>query len=146
MLSKIFESPPEILVVFLGGNDIRVNVDLLRVRQDCREFFLLLRRHLPNTFIVASQIEPRYLDSTNRFGTPGASDFIKLSNYFNHWLNKQKFKDRILCIRGSGRLCNPEYFRDKIHLNNKGLDILWDISKKVIIDSYLTRLNIKESK
>lgn len=143
LLSQIFDNPPEILVVVLGGNDVKVNVNLLKIRQSCKEFYCLLKRHLPNTFIIASQIEPRYLTTTNRFGTPETSEFIKLTNYFNSWLNKQKFKDRVLCIRGPGRLCNPELFRDKIHLNNQGLSIFYDIAKKVVVDSYIYKLNNK---
>ena len=143
LLSNVFERPPEVLVVVLGGNDIKENVDLLKVRKGCQEFYELCRRHLPNTYIIASQIEPRYLQATNRFGTPKTSEFIKLTNYFNRWLNKQKFKDRVLCIRGPGRLCDPDLFRDKIHLNDRGLAILWDIAKKVVVDSCAIKLKLK---
>ena len=143
LLTELFENPPQIVLVILGGNDIRTDTDLTRVREDCKEFYGLLRLHLPDTYIIATQIESRYLVTANKFKTPPSLEFTRLSNYFNHWLNKQKFKDRLLCIRGSGRLCNPSLYRDGVHLNSKGLTVFWDLTRKVLVDTCLNKLKIQ---
>ena len=39
LLDNLVHYNPEVTVVFLGGNDIKVNVDLNTVKADCEQFF-----------------------------------------------------------------------------------------------------------
>lgn len=141
LLEDVLEFNPRILVVYLGGNDLKTDVELKKVKDNCKNLFVYLRQALPCTYIIGSQIEPRYLSVENRHGTPAAEKFSVLANYFNCWINRQAFKDRLLCIKGPNKLSNPSLFRrDFIHLNNQGLAKLFDILKSILVDTYFYRL------
>ena len=141
LLDELIETKPDIIVTLLGGNDIKSNIELVKVKEDCTDFFNLLNTNLPNTYIIASQVESRFLLKENRHGTPDLNLFYFLSNNFNNWLRNKKFKNRLLYIRGAGRLCNPAYYKtDKIHLNTIGIAKLFDLTKSVIFDTVLNKL------
>ena len=128
LLDKAISLDPDIIIVILGGNDIRTDIDLSEVRDNCRNFFTLLRSRLPGVFIIASQIEFRHLREVNRHGTPAEDLFRKLANSFNNWLNKQKFKDKILIVNGVGKLSDVSLFKaDGVHLNIHGLKVLFEL-------------------
>ena len=142
LFDQIVESKPDILLVILGGNDLATDVELSKIKSDCSEFYNLLRQNLASTYIICSQIESRFLLRENRFRTPAADTFYFLANNFNNWLKNKSFKDRLLCIRGPGRLCNPDLYKaDKIHLNPVGLNKLFDIIREVLIDTVNNKLN-----
>lgn len=127
-LDKAVSLKPDIILVILGGNDILTDVDLSEVKDNCRNFFHLLRSRLPETFVIASQIEFRHLREVNRHGSPAEDLYRKLANNFNNWLNKQKFKDKILIVNGVGKLSNASLFKlDGVHLNVHGLEVLFDL-------------------
>ena len=93
----------------------------------------------PKGVVIASQVELRFLEPGNkyeRFDTPCSAAFHRLSNYFNKWLNKQKCKDRMLCIRGKNKLDDPSFYRDSVHLNDAGLLKLYKIIKQVAVDTF----------
>ena len=116
----------DIIVVVLGGNDIKCDVDLSVVKSNCFHFFKLLKTKFPAAYLIGTQIESRFIESGDRyecFGTPHSEAFSKLSVYYNSWLNKQKFKDRLVCIRGPNKLDNRSLYRDSVHLNEQGLEI-----------------------
>ena len=100
---------PDVVLTVLGGNDIKVNCDLAVVKNQCRSYFEQLRQSLPDEFLVTLEVESRYLRETNKHGTPEVKRYRIISNYFNSWLKKQRFKDWVVCIRGSGRLCKREF-------------------------------------
>lgn len=138
---EVIQFQPNIIVVYLGGNDIKVDVELQQVYSDCKKFYEYLRSRLPDTYIIASQIEARYGSTVNRHGSPEAAEFSRLANYFNKWLLKQSFKDRLLCIKGPNKLSNSALYRDTVHLTRQGLHKLFDIIKCVVTDTVLYRLN-----
>ena len=108
--------------MYLGGNDLREQTDLQTVYKQSKDFYALVRDKFPKVKIVASQVESRYLQQTNRFGTPPELEYSKLANYFNRNLKKVPNKDKIFIVKGSNKLSNPSYYSaDGIHLNNSGL-------------------------
>ena len=116
---------PDIVIVILGGNDLKSDVDLSFVKDKCYHFFKILKSKFPEAILIGSQIESRFVeheDKYARFGTPHTEEFNRLSTYFNSWLNKQKFKDRLFCIRGPNKLDNRLFYKDSVHLNEKGLE------------------------
>ena len=142
LFNSIIDSSPDIIIVLLGGNDIATDVDLSIIKSDCTKFYSLLRDNFASTYIICAQIESRFLLRENRFKTPAVDKFYFLSNNFNNWLRNKSFKDRLLCIRGPGRLCNPNLYKaDKIHLNHLGLNKLFDIIKVVLIDTVNNKLS-----
>lgn len=128
LLDNLISERPDIVVVILGGNDISVNIELKQVKGDCKDFFNLIRSKLSSTFVIASQIEFRHICQINRHGSPSEELYKKLANHFNNWLNKQRFKDKILIVNGGNKLCDINVFkRDGVHLNFEGLRIYFDL-------------------
>ena len=54
LFDNLLQSKPDIMLVILGGNDIKVHVDLSEVKSHCEQFYRLLRDRLHNSFIIAS--------------------------------------------------------------------------------------------
>ena len=128
LFDNLLQSKPDIVLVILGGNDIKVHVDLSEVKSHCEQFYKLLREKLPNSFIIASQIEVRHLNTVNRHGTPASGLCKKLVVNFNKWLCRQSFKDKILLVNGENKLYDKSYFReDGVHLNIEGLKLLFNL-------------------
>ena len=146
LLDKAISLFPDIILVILGGNDIRTDVDLSVVKDNCRDFFALLCSKFSGSFIIASQIEFRHLKKVNRHSSPAEDLFRKLANSFNNWLNKQKFKDKILIVNGVGKLSDASLFKaDGVHLNIHGLEILFELIVSALSGPVDT-LNIKDGK
>ena len=95
---------PDFVVVILGGNDLRVKTDLSKVYADCTRFYNTLRDFLPDSIIIASQIENRFYQDNNRFGCPPGKQFDYLRRHFNRFLKNKKFKDCLLQVQGPNRL------------------------------------------
>ena len=134
---------PDIVVAVLGGNDISCNVDLSIVKNNCYHFFKLLKSKFPAAYVIGTQIESRFVEPGDRyeyFGTPYSEDFSRLSVYFNSWLNKQKFKDRLVCIRGPNKLDSKSFYRDSVHLNNLGLEKFFSLIENCLIDTCINFL------
>ena len=74
---EVIQFQPNIIVVYLGGNDIKVDIELQQVYGDCKKFYEFLRNRLPDTYIVSSQIEARYGSTVNRHGSPEAAEFSR---------------------------------------------------------------------
>ena len=143
LLEFVSQINPEIIVVVLGGNDIHCDVNLSSVKNNCYQFFKLLKSKFPSAFLIGSQIESRFIepgDRYERFGTPYTDVFSKLSVYYNSWLNKQKFKDKLLCLRGPNKLDNKSYYKDSVHLNDQGLAKYFELLKNCLVDAYMNYL------
>ena len=69
LLDCLIPEDPDIVVVILGGNDLKVDVELCNVKIDCEQFYQLLREKVPRAYIVASQIVTRHCSSVNRHGS-----------------------------------------------------------------------------
>ena len=137
LLDYALQLNPEVIVIILGGNDIKRDVDLSVVKDHCYKFFHWLKLKLPSAYLIGTQIESRFIelgDRYERFGTPHTEEFKKLSVFFNSWLNKQKFKNKLVCIRGPNKLDNKCYYRDSVHLNDLGLTKYFELLKNCLID------------
>lgn len=134
-------SNPDIIIVYLGGNDIREQTPLQVVYKNAKDFYALLRELFPNAKIVASQVESRYLAHTNSFGTPAAQQYSSLANYLNNYLNKEiKTKDKLFMVKGANKLSNPDiYGPDGVHLTDTGLMIFAHLIREFLI-YYITEL------
>ena len=137
VLSLMLEIKPDIICVILGGNDFKGGIELSAIKNTCIDFYAKIKSIFPGAIIVASQVEKRFVeagDRYSRFGVPPPELFKKLSVYFNSWINKQKFKDRILCIRGKSKLDDIKFYRDSVHLNNQGIAKYFDILSSLLVD------------
>ena len=136
LIQQAAQYNPDIVIVLLGGNDISENVPLTNIREICSKFYSLLNSYLTNKFVISVQVEPRYLTRVNRHGTPAAQEYQRLSGYFNFWLKKQKFKNRLVCVCGPNRLSDPKLYKpDGIHLNQLGISRLFTILKFALVDT-----------
>ena len=134
LLSSLIDSAPDVLVVILGGNDLKVNIDLNDVKSDCASLFRLLREKLPNVYIIAAQVEIRHSNRVNRHGSPAADLYRKLAVNFNKWLARQSFKNKLLLVNGKNKLYERSFFReDGVHLNSQGLNLYFDLLKFCIL-------------
>ena len=142
ILLTLDQQKPDVIIVILGGNDITHYKELKEVKHQCYTFFRDLRERYPTAHLIASQIELRFVKDgdSHKFGTPHFELFNKLSLHYNKWLNKQKFKDALLVIRGHQKLDNASYYRDSVHLNHIGLNRYWNLLK-VCITNLCYKLN-----
>ena len=144
VLDTFAESNPDIVLIILGGNDLKKDVELVGIKKKCRTFYSLIKSKFPNSYIICTQIESRFIepgDKYEKFGSPYSEHFSKISVYFNKWLNNQKFKDRLLCIRGPNRMDNKLYYRDSVHFNIDGLTKYFHFLSSVLIDMCVNRLS-----
>ena len=138
LFDNLIQGKPNIVVVLLGGNDIKVHVEVSSVKSDCEKFYRLLREKLPNVFIIASQIEFRHNPTVNRHGTPSADVYRRLAISFNKWLSRQPFKDKILLVNGENKLSDKRYFReDGVHLNIEGLKLFLSLISSCLSNTSL---------
>ena len=139
LLDNLVSCKPDIVIIFLGGNDIKVNVDINFVKRDCEQFYSILRLRLPKAIFVVSQVVLRHTVSVNRHGTPAFELFRKLANNFNKWVARQKFKDKLLLINGENKLSNVNFFRsDGVHLNKQGLELVFSLIHDCLSDAVLS--------
>lgn len=138
-IKSIVNQNPPIIIVILGDNNLKKDVKLQTIYQQCSEFYNTLRKELPEAYIIASQIEHRPIEIVNNHQSPLADEFSRLVNYFNRWLTNKKFKNRLLCIKGA--LTNSDLYKwDCVHLNSQGLEILRHIIEQVLIDTVKNKL------
>ena len=130
---------PDFVIVILGGNDIKINIDLAQNYNDCTRFYTLLREKLPNVVIIASQIENRFYSEQNTFGSPPSEKFDYLRRHFNRFLKNKAFKDCLLQVQGPGRLDNKENYRDEVHLNSLGINKYLEIIENCLLYAYTKR-------
>ena len=107
------------------------------IKEKCRAFYQLLRDKLPNSCIIAAQVEARFHERENRFDGPLVEDFKLVRRYLNRYIHSLRCKDFLFRVEGPGRLDNRILYIDSVHLNALGLDHL----SKLITDclSYCSR-------
>ena len=131
-LKSIVQYKPDITIVILGGNAILKSVGAYELQHQCRQFYKLLRCLIPDSLIIAAQVELRTYKPENRFGSPLPAEFKRKRNNLNTFLKRLKLVDNLLIIAGPGRLDNPIFYRDGIHLNRRGLSIYFSILKSTV--------------
>lgn len=124
-LNPLQRFQPHFCVVILGGNDIKAHTPISETYRLCKEFYTLLRTLLPQTRILASQIENRFYARHNKYNSPPAKTFNFLRKHFNRHLRNKDYKDNIVQLQGTNRLDSRRYYRDLVHLTRQGLRILF---------------------
>ena len=139
-LESVKSYKPDYIVVILGGNDLKIDVELSQVYKDCSTFYEKLREFCPNSIIIASQIENRFYEANNRFNSPPAKTFDYLRRHFNRFLKNKPFIDFLLQVQGPNRLDKRDYYRDDVHLSRSGLSKYFTIIECTITFVYLNKL------
>ena len=125
-LHQCVQWKPDFVVVCLGGNSIVDSVSDYELQDRCKRFYSVLRHFLPNSILIATQVELRFVKSKDRHGTPSVEEFAKRRNKFNRFLRTFQGKDFLATIGGKGCLDNSKYYRDSYHLTKEGLYIYFD--------------------
>ena len=134
-LSELVSKCPDVIVVVLGGNDFTNTSSLSDVCDNSTAFYKLLREKLPTAKIFVTQVELRFYKPNNSYNCSDALAYKKVTSYFNKFLKKSPFIDNLICILGPNRLSNRDLYKsDGVHLNDKGIQKLFDIIKRAIIN------------
>ena len=135
---RLQESEPDFTFVILGGNDLKMNINLQDIFDDCQVFYRMVKDYVPNSCIIASEIENRFYKPNNRWGwKEGAFDVMR--RRFNKWLQKKSFKHYLLKIQGP--LDHEENYRDGVHLGDIGMDRYCKI-----LDTTISYVSVKTSR
>ena len=143
---RISNEKPDILVCVLGGNSIVESVSDDQLRLEAQEFYGNVRKVAgPSCRILAAQVEPRYAEEGNKFGTPQLELFNKRRQLINNYINKTLRKSRKLVnnmiMLGSINFFNEEKFKaDGVHLNDEGLNMY----KECILNTILYSLKVSQ--
>ena len=133
------EFQPHYIIVILGGNDLKTSVKLGEIYKTCSEFYKILRNFFPDSIIISAQIENRFYNPNNRFGSPCAKTFDFLRRHFNKHLKSKPYKDFILQVQGPNRLDKRENYRDAVHLSSLGLRKYLEIIRRTLSYVYSQR-------
>ena len=132
-LDELIDGRPDIVVVILGGNDFQNNTLISDVTKQCSCFYKYLREKLPQTRLIATQVELRFYKPNNIYNCPEAATYKKVIGYFNKYLQKAKPADSLICILGPNRMSKESLYRsDGIHLNREGLNKLMQIIQSAL--------------
>lgn len=116
---------PDIVVVILGGNDLKSEAGLSRNFSECSQFYRILRETVPSAIIIGSQVETRFYKPNNRFGCPTHRTWDALRRQFNRFLHGLPYHDLILELEG--HLDSKGDYRDGIHLSSRGFKTYIDL-------------------
>ena len=117
---------PDIIVVILGGNSISDKHSNAEINDLAPEFYNKLKQAVRSDCLkLAVQIEPRFVDAGNKFGTPEAEEYNRrrtvVNNYVNKSLKKYGLVDNVMLLGPVSYLRAPKYFSDRVHLRTEGL-------------------------
>ena len=133
-LEPLYSCSPDIIFLFLGGNDIRLDFDIHETISKYKLLVQTIACNLPKTAIICSYIEPRFAAANRRFNTPDPSVYRKLAKKFNNWLQRWDLPKRKFLTWGSNRLENLDIFKsDLVHLNAEGIRLLWDLFEDLLL-------------
>ena len=117
---------PDIIVVILGGNSISYKHSNTEITDLASEFYNKLKQVVRSDCLrLAVQIEPRFVDAGNKFGTPEAKEYNRrrtiVNNYVNKRLKKYVLVDNVILLGSVNYVRDPKYFSDGAHLKTGGL-------------------------
>ena len=134
LLDPLIASSPDVLFIFLGGNDLRTDRDIYDTITLYKNLVLYLSSRLPNIPIICSYIEPRFALPGGPYHTPDQLVYKSYARKFNNWLKNWDVPYRKFLTWGSNRLENKDLFKqDGIHLNQQGLFVLWNLLEDLFI-------------
>ena len=119
---------PDIVVVILGGNSISDNHSNTEINDLASKFYNKLKQVVrPDCLKLAVQIEPRFVDAGNKFGTPEAEEYNRMRTVVNNYVNKRLKKyglvDNVILLGPVNYLRDLKYFSDGVHLKTEGLQM-----------------------
>ena len=133
-VKSLLEYKPEIVFLFIGGNDLRLDFPLKETIYLYKEFFHFLKSKLPSSVFICSTVEPRFAPANERFCTLGPDVYKTLTHKFNRFMKKWDLPDRKFLTWGANRLENRELFKkDLVHLNERGLHLLWELMEDLVV-------------
>ena len=117
---------PDIIAVILGGNSISDKHSNTEINDLASEFYNKLKQVVRSDFLrLAVQVEPRFVDAGNKFGTPEAEEYNRRRTVVNNYVNKRFKKfglvDNVILLGSVNYLRDPKYFSDGVHLKTDGL-------------------------
>ena len=65
----MLQQNPEVIVLLLGSNDIKVHVPLQSVKNHAIDLYRRIKEVVSNSKLYTVEIEERYLKQTNRHGS-----------------------------------------------------------------------------
>ena len=94
-LESLYSCAPDVVFLFLGGNDIRLDFDIHETISQYKLLVQIIACNLPKTDIICSYIEPRFAAANRRFKTPDPGEYTKLAKK-----KKKKKKKSIIGCKG----------------------------------------------
>ena len=133
---------PDIIVILLGGNDVKVNWPITETFNLYKIFCCALKARLPQTHFICCTIEPRFAPASVRHNTPPPDQYKVAAHKFNRLLKRWKIPDHRFLTWGSNRLENSSLFKaDLVHLNEQGnkvyFELLYELLCKAAKDNFL---------
>lgn len=135
-LSLCMDYNPDFLLICLGGNSITEHVSDIGLQEYCYKFYELLGSLLPNTILIAVQVETRFPIIPNKFGTPCYEIYKKRRLKFNKFLKKFKLRHYLANIQSPGRLDDRKYYNGDVHLNSRGLKKYYNLLHATVVYAY----------
>ena len=131
------------VVIVLGGNAITTRHSDPEIRSMAEEFFTKLNTYLrPGCVRFVAQVETRFCEPGNRFGTPEHAEFERrrtlLNNCYTVKLRRKGLIDRVILLGSKNYLNNRDNFADDgVHLKPEGLELY----KRAVVSSVHYHLN-----
>lgn len=142
LLDPLIASSPDVLFIFLGGNDLRTNWNIHDTIFNYKALVSYLASKLPNVPIICAYIEPRFALPDGYFRTPDQAVYKAYARKFNNWLQRWDVPYRKFMTWGSNRLENKDLFKhDGVHLNSQGISLLWELLEDLfikVVESYFS--------
>ena len=115
---------PDVAIVILGGNSIVDSVSNGEIKALAHDFYSKLNEVVrPECLRLAVQIENRFVEEGNRFGTPSASEFNQrrhvINNFYNKSLKKHKLVNNVILLGKLKFLNDPKFFDNRVHLRRE---------------------------
>ena len=133
-LEPLFSFTPDIIFIFLGGNDLRLDFDIHNTISQYKLLVQTIASNLPGSAIICLYIEPRFAEANSRFNTPDRSTYRALAKKFNNWLQHWDLPYRKCLTWGKNRFENKSLFKhDLVHLNVEGINLLWELFEDLLL-------------
>ena len=131
------------IVIILGGNAITTQYSDPEIRSMAENFFTKLNTYLrPDCVRFVAQVETRFCEPGNRFGTPEHAEFERrrtlLNNCYTGRLRRKGLIDRVILLGSRQYLNNRNNFAaDGVHLKTEGLELY----RQAVVSSVRYHLN-----
>lgn len=143
VLDPLIASAPDVLFIFLGGNDLRTDWNIHDTICNYKTLIEHFSSKLPGVPIVCAYIEPRFALPKGYFKTPEPAVYKAYARKFNNWLQRWDIPYRKFITWGSNRLENKALFkRDGVHLNEQGLNLLWNLLEDLFVKVVKSRFEL----